>query len=466
MRLMGHPADHLNNKQIRVLRWVADGAPRDAYAEGDYAHRITAKALASRGLVRVEGHGPSWKATLTDAGASRLAQLKLAPSSSGKGPGKSDDDVSDLMRRVEAAGGRLEVDDRGDDIDYRKLVWRFNKSEYRPRGKELHLSYPGWFDQKRLRLEYRDWFWDLVEVPEVQVVASKSHLGPLARAFLSNHDDQFVSKESLPRAARVLEAIARHAETTGVDARDPRVVDERKKRNGGDVRGWSGHLELTAGSATLRVQIRETPGAGSEKFNYYPDGDFDRRAYDRIQRLPTWQRNRNYVFVPTGRLELRVARPGFSFDGHKLKDTKSSALENRLGEIFQHLEVTRLESEEAKRKARELEERKKQDWEAAMNRARVLFRASQEESLLVEQASTWRKHQEVAAFVEELSRRDDGSDPALRQWIETGERVARRLDAFGALETPEFPKPTAQDLEPFLNGWSAWGPTRSATPFR
>ncbi|MFK4482540.1 hypothetical protein [Curtobacterium sp. AB7] len=463
---MGRAGNHLNDKQTSVLRWVADGAPPDAYPEGDYAHRITAKALASRGLVRVEGHGTSWRATLTDAGASRVAQLGWAPSSPADGAGKSDDDVVDLLHRVEAAGGRLEVDDREDDVDYPKLVWRFNKSERRPRGKELHLSHPSWKDQRQLRLEYRDWFWDLIEIPEVQAVASKSHLGPLAKAFLSNHDDQFVSKESLPRAARVLEAIARHAATTGIEARDPRAVDEEKKRNGGDVRGWSGHLELTAGSVSLRVQIRETPGAGSEKFNYYPDGDFDRRVYDRIQRLPTWQRNRNHAFVPTGRLELRVARPGFSFDGHKLKDTKSSAVEDRLGEIFQHLEVLRRESEEAKRKAREFEDRKKQDWDAAMNRARVLFRASQEESLLVEQASTWRKHQEVAAFVTELSRRDDGSDPALRQWIETGERVARRLDAFGALATPEFPKPTAQDLEPFLDGWSAWGPTHSATPFR
>lgn len=187
---MGRAADHLNDKQISVLRWVADGAPRDAYPEGDYAHRITAKALASRGLVRVEGHGTSWSATLTDAGASRVAQLKPTPSSPADGPGKSDADVVDLLHRVEAAGGRLEVDDRGDDIDYRKLVWRFNKSEYRPRGKELQLSYPGWFDQNQLRLEYRDWFWDLVEAPEVQAVTSKSHLGPLAKAFLESKGDQ------------------------------------------------------------------------------------------------------------------------------------------------------------------------------------------------------------------------------------------------------------------------------------
>ncbi len=459
---MGRAANHLNDKQLRVLRWIERGCPDGEYVDDNYGHRITAKALAGRGLVKIEGRGKTWRATLTAAGTARLSELEVSPHQ--EDPSSSPGAVEQLRARLDAADGRLVVDTRVDSVDYRGLVQRFNQSTSRPRGKTLRPSSPDW--GKHLVLEYQDWFWDLIDIPEVRVVPAGSRLGPLAKAFLSNHDDQFVSREALPRAARLLEAIARHAATTGVEARDPRVVDQRKKQNGGDVRGWSGHLDLTAGLVSLRVQIRETPGAGSEKFNYYPDGDFDRRAYDRVQRLPIWQRNRNYAFVPTGRLELRLARPGFSFDGHKLKDTKSSAVENRLGEIFQHLEVARRESEEAKRKARELEERKKQDWEAAMNRARVLFRASQEESLLVEQASTWRKHQEVAAFVTELSRRDDGSDPALRQWIETGERVARRLDAFGALATPEFPKPTAQDLEPFLDGWSAWGPTRSATPFR
>lgn len=396
---MGRPAHQLNDKQLRVLRWVERGCPDGEYLDDNYGHRITAKALASRGLVRITGHGPSWKATLTDDGASHIAELK--PSTTADAPGDAADDLKALRDRLEAGGGRLGLNDRDDDIDYPKLVWRFNKSEYRPHGKELQLSYPGWFDQNQLRLEYRDWFWDLVEAPEVQAVASKSHLGPLAKAFLESKGDQFVTKESLPRAARIIESIVRHAAKVGIATRDPRAVDERTRRNGGSAREWSGHIELELDEMVQRLQVRELPGRGGDKFDYYQNGEFDRKRYDQVQRLPLWQRNRNYWFVPTGKLEVRAARPGFSFDGRKWSDTKSLSIEDRLGEVFRFVEVSRLEAQAARQRAEAIAERKKRDWEAAMAQARMLFRAAQEDALLLEQASVWRRHQEVRAFVDE-----------------------------------------------------------------
>ncbi|MFJ3381941.1 hypothetical protein ACIPJ2_16205 [Curtobacterium sp. NPDC090217] len=447
---------HLNHKQLRVLHWIERGCPDGEYVNDNYGHRITAKALASRGLVRIEGRGRSWSATLTDAGELRVAALKATPPADL--PSGWDDAVTGLADRLEAAGGCLDLNDSDDDLDYPKLVWRFNRSESRPRGKELHLTHPNWQNQKQLRLEYRDWFWDEAERPDVPVISTKSHLGTLAKTFLTSKDDQFVTKESLPRAARIIESIVRHAASAGITTRDPRTVDKRRRREGKNARGWSGHVELESGAATLRVQVREQPGAGSEKHDFYSDGEFDRRAYDRIQRLPVWQRNRNYTFVPTGDLELRVTRPGFGFDKSRWKDTRSAKLEERLGELFQQLEVARLEAAARQKQQRQAEERRKRDWEEAMTRARILHRASQEEDLLVEQASIWRRHEEVRAFVDELRRRDDGSDEAVQAWIAAGERVVNRLDAFAALVTPVFPAAAAQDLQPFLSGWSASGP--------
>ncbi len=459
---MPHSPVHLNDKQLRVLRWVERGSPDGEYVDDSYGHRTTAKALASRGLIRVLGHGATWRATLTDAGASRIAELM--PSTKADAPGDIPADVADdstaLSARLEAAGGRLDLDDRDDDIDYPKLVWRFNKSEYRPHGKELHLSYPNWQDRKQLRLEYRDWFWDLVERPEVHALTPKSHLGTLAKTFLASKSDQFVTRDSLPRAARIIEAIVRHAATAGVATRDPRTVDERTRRNGGSVQGWSGHIELDSGEAVLRVQVREVAGRGGEKFDWSSGGSFDRKRYDQVQRLPQWQRNRNHWFVPTGKLELRVARPGYGFDGSKWGDTKSQQLEDRIGDVFQRLGVAQLEAQAANRRAKAAEEERERDWAAAMTRAKTLYRASQEEALLMEQAARWRRQREVTAFVEELQRRSRGpaADATADEWITIGERVSRGLDPFEALAAPNFSKPTAQDLAPYLDGWSAYGP--------
>ncbi len=65
---MGHT---LNEAQVAVLRWVADGCP-DGAMDGS-AHRISAAALRSRGLIRVSGRGRTWSAAITDAGSAYLA---------------------------------------------------------------------------------------------------------------------------------------------------------------------------------------------------------------------------------------------------------------------------------------------------------------------------------------------------------------------------------------------------------
>ncbi|WP_426624456.1 helix-turn-helix domain-containing protein [Leifsonia sp. McL0607] len=58
----------LNPAQIAVLDWIKDGCPPGVYPDNDYAHRITARALANRGLVRVSGRGSSWCAEPMERG--------------------------------------------------------------------------------------------------------------------------------------------------------------------------------------------------------------------------------------------------------------------------------------------------------------------------------------------------------------------------------------------------------------
>ncbi|WP_426624286.1 helix-turn-helix domain-containing protein [Leifsonia sp. McL0607] len=58
----------LNPAQIAVLEWIKDGCPPGVYPDNDFAHRITARALANRALVRVAGHGASWRAEPMERG--------------------------------------------------------------------------------------------------------------------------------------------------------------------------------------------------------------------------------------------------------------------------------------------------------------------------------------------------------------------------------------------------------------
>lgn len=60
----------LNEGQAAVLAWIVDGCPAGVFPDGSFNHRITARALESRHLVKIEGHGSSWRATPTDRGRS------------------------------------------------------------------------------------------------------------------------------------------------------------------------------------------------------------------------------------------------------------------------------------------------------------------------------------------------------------------------------------------------------------
>src|SRR5258708_8717942 len=54
----------LNDVQVAVVRWIADGSPAGVF--DGYSHRISAAALQTRGLVRIVGRGATWRAALTD----------------------------------------------------------------------------------------------------------------------------------------------------------------------------------------------------------------------------------------------------------------------------------------------------------------------------------------------------------------------------------------------------------------
>ena len=66
---MAHPKT-LNEQQLALLHWIEQGCP-DGVMEGT-AHRVSAAALKGRGLIRISGRGPSWTASLTDAGREYL----------------------------------------------------------------------------------------------------------------------------------------------------------------------------------------------------------------------------------------------------------------------------------------------------------------------------------------------------------------------------------------------------------
>jgi hypothetical protein len=53
-------------RQLEILRWIADGGPHRAWP--DESHKLSARALQSRGLARVTRKGKRWHAVLSEDG--------------------------------------------------------------------------------------------------------------------------------------------------------------------------------------------------------------------------------------------------------------------------------------------------------------------------------------------------------------------------------------------------------------
>jgi hypothetical protein len=64
------PTPKLNDTQLAVLRWIADGSP--AGVMKGHGHPVSAAALRTRELIKISGRSSTWRARLTPAGEAVL----------------------------------------------------------------------------------------------------------------------------------------------------------------------------------------------------------------------------------------------------------------------------------------------------------------------------------------------------------------------------------------------------------
>lgn len=148
----------LNAKQLEVLEWVAAGSPNGVVT--GYTHRVSAAALRSRGLVRISGRGPTWRAELTEAGRDEVRRLAGESSEETSSPGACDaaadgaprvlaeeresslSKTEQLVADVVRAGGKLVLPDetsRGG-VNWRQRAYTAQRHGKVPDGKHLTVA--------------------------------------------------------------------------------------------------------------------------------------------------------------------------------------------------------------------------------------------------------------------------------------------------------------------------------------
>jgi hypothetical protein len=442
---MGRNAAWLSDRSLEALAWIRDGCPEVAQDIGNF-RRISAHALARRGLVKVNGHGASWRASITPAG---LARLEAPPPAISR-----QDRVDTLFRRVVAAEGRLVLDDREIGM-YRDEVQRLSeRTPDRPKGWRLTMRSHGRHDERRTELVLERYFSDDVEEVAVPIPEHVSRYHPVVKAFLASRDWQFVGKEHLPRAARILQALVDEVPRRGI-----RVQGVGRTHRGDDFHRldrshW--HLSLEAPAGTYGVRIQEVSAPGGKPV--LPRGWNERRT------RPAWLDARHTEFIGTGILELVVNGPGTAINGDRHRDTATIPLEEKLPRVFRRIEIHRLEAE-AREEERHREAADRQRlWETAMEEARRRYREQARWDAFRERARDWREVTDLRAFVAAMRAAFDAYDGPQREDLLAHLDFAEcRLDERDpamrpALLLPEVPEPKPDDLKPFLDEWSPHGP--------
>ncbi|MDQ1206097.1 hypothetical protein [Microbacterium sp. SORGH_AS_0862] len=274
----------LTAPQVAVLRWIEAGCPEGVYTEG-WEHRIAARALERRGLVSIGGRGPTWRATITTSGRSWLA----APPMPDVLP--SDSEAEALISRVVEAGGSLTVEAaQGDELkSLERLVRATLLSGNRPRGQKLELS-GNWYYSRSSERTVRlvPYFEDFVEKHPVPVPDRVGKYHPVVRHYLDSRDWQYVSKDHLSRAARILQAIATEAERRGLTVISPSKAKNNQNKH--QSRPVDGHLWLQTAHGEYSVQVREGAGKGGRTLEY-------QERYNAKQAKWLWRRQTEFISI-------------------------------------------------------------------------------------------------------------------------------------------------------------------------
>lgn len=445
---MAKNPEQLSQKQGDVLTWVRDGCPANVYTEG-WEHRIVARALERRGLVSIGGRGPSWVATITTAGRAWLASPPVAEVL----PYESEADQ--LIEQVLQAGGSLTI--TATDVElkqWERLVRMSLKSPNRPEGKQLTIARVGGWGSKEWTIAFTYYFEDFVATVPVPVPGRVGKYHPAIKAYLDNKDWHFVSKEHLPRAARILQAIAIEAERRSMQVLEP----GKAKKNLGQpqYKPLRGHLWLVADFGEYSVEIKEIAGSGGAKRDYT-------REYGR--RIPRWLGRRSTEFVSTGKFELILDGPLTPYQGQHFRDAKSNTVEDRLPEVFAALDKYHLESDWRAEERLRQEAARQRHWEVAMDAAKLAYVRHSKWEHFVAMAT----RSEVVAGYRSFLDAAQLATPALPDKeraaaLDYLAEMAATIDAQDplaspALLVPTITEPTAEQLKPFLKEFNPYGPT-------
>ncbi|MBC9936937.1 MULTISPECIES: hypothetical protein [unclassified Leucobacter] len=480
----------VNDRQLEVLRWIADGCSAGKWPENDNVHKISAAALKSRGLATVKGHGANWAASITDAGThylehgsypprddppvavaalSRSRRQALPKLDLGEGASDTLAEAKALIEQVQEQGP-LTVTDPEESVRarYRRVLHACRVHHLVPDGQELRFTGRSSGDiviMLSTGSPTDTSVWDRIRTTARTVT---TNLEALRSALETTTVLNPVSEGLRPRAIDVVLTLAAelraHELRLGVNVKlkSPKLfiqVDTRRRS-----------LELTE----LLEEVPHVPT------------DVEQRE---LRRSP-WKQIPKFDSVPSGRLHMTIERDGshrvdlgrqsyrYDRNSDSWSDEKKKPLETRVREIARAIkkgvvdDVDAAEREKQRRaEAHEAYEREKaaerRAWEEVRERARAKALLVQREVIFARAFESWQGAQELRDFARQLEAEATAKGlladrPRLREWLEWARSRADEFDPIVNLEHLDDgvfdAEPSAKDLRPHMEGWDPSAP--------
>lgn len=459
----------LNDKQLAVLSWIADGCPAGVY-DGE-THKLSARMLHRHGLARISGRGPTWQALITDAGQAHLADpptpapTRPRPARKSGASSRSADAVPEpraltkteqLVADVLAAGGRLELPDetaRGG-VNWRQRAYAAQRHGKVPDGKHLTVSW----NKDGFVIELRDGATgNELGVDVVHVPARLTKYHRVARQFRDRTSIQQISRKALPRALRIIHALAMELERRGhhIECVTPNRTDNYGRS---DYKpNHDGQLVVTINGHDLKLRIWEKGcglrGPWEQQKQHYEERRLDFRG--------GYYPSRPEPFDKDATGELNIKALGYSPRKASWGDRKRWTLEDRLGQVLRELETQAEEAEERRlQREREATEQQRQ-WEQAMATAKVRLVDDHRRTVLADRVRAWQEADAIRAYCDAVEERHGAAamaDGETSAWLELARQHADQLQELPRM--PADPEITHEALKPYLGRWSPYGPDR------
>lgn len=457
---MGRAADYLSLAQFDLLRWVVDGCKDGVYT--GTAYRVSARALHNRGFLLVSGKGRTWTAKIIAKGSERLKEDAKRIEAERKRIREEEkiraehererqllrDRAVKLLSDVVSAGGRLDLGNEADSRDVQNMRDSLTHSKLLPKGQRLAQEPTRMDPTLGVTVYLEPDFEALTALRSFKIPRQLRRPHPLVATFQSKK--ALVSKGQIGRAARFLQALATAAAELGWKVPLKRTYYSGRSGNTGP------DLTLRLPSRELSIKVRELDQRGRRTEPYITESDY----YTRTERTVA-----NKSFQSSGRLEVVISKVWEDQLVFSLQDAEGVPLEDQLPVLIRKLEIGEAEAEWSRQEEDRRSQIRKIRWKEVEQEAFTKLTYERNAKQLQDQLERRREAAEMRVYAQEIEaqaeQREGLEKEDALQWASWIRQYADRTDPIiGPLRPLHITSAKSDELEPYMNGWSAYGPYR------